>query len=125
MLSGNNTVYYEKVEAYSVNTRSSRLISGGFGDEVTVTQGTTFLWVYDPNGPSGFSGQGWFTDVENTPLHGVDEEELKAGFANETITNLDSYFQEWQSVVAAGQSNGFDYVRDFVFKVGEDCVSFV
>lgn len=123
MLSGNNTVYYEKVEAYSVNTRSSRLISGGFGDEVEVTQGFTFQWVYDPNGPSGFSGNGWFTKEPNTPLYGVDEKELEEDFANGTRTNLDSYFQKWQSVVA-GQPDGSDYVGDFVFKVGQNCVSF-
>ena len=124
MTTGYNTVYYESVAAYSVNARSSRIISGGFGDEVTVTEGTTFQWVYDPNGDSGFTGKGWFTDEPNTPLHGVVEQELEDGFANGTIKDLNSYFQNWQSVVE-GQPDGSDYVRDFVFMVGENCVSFV
>ena len=124
MLSGNNTVYYEKVEAYSVNTRSSRLISGGFGDEVTVTQGTTFLWVYDPNGTSGFSGKGWHTESLNTPLHGVNEDILMEDFKNGDRKDLNEYFQKWQEIVEK-QPEGSDIVREFVFLVGIDCVSFV
>lgn len=123
MLSGNNTVYYEKVEAYSVNTRSSRLISGGFGDKVTVTQGTTFQWVYDPNGTSGFSGNGWCTDVPNTPLYGVNENILMQEFASGR-EDLNDYFEKWQ-VIVENQPEGSDYVKNFVFEVGQNCVSFV
>lgn len=124
MTTGYNTVYYESVAAYSVNARSSRIISGGFGDEVIVTEGTTFQWVYDPNGNSGFSGNGWFTDVPDTPLYGADEEKLEAGFEDGTITDLNQYFQTWQTTIA-NQPEGSDIVGDFVFKVGRGCVSFV
>lgn len=124
MLSGNNTVYYEKVEAYSVNTRSSRLISGGFGDEVTVTQGTTFQWVYDPNGTSGFTGKGWCTEVPNTPLYEVNEVILMQEFESGNRKNLDEYFVNWQEIVK-NQPEGSDYVKAFVFEVGINCVSFV
>ena len=122
---GENIVYYTPVEAYPVMTMDVGIISGGTGDNNVVVQSTRFFWVYDPDNQevSGFTGKGWFTDTPNTPLYQVNEKQLLSEFQNGTRTNLIDYFIEWQEIVSS-QTPETDYVRDFVFCVGADCVSF-
>lgn len=124
MISGENTVIYTPIEAYSLNAADSRVTSGGFGDDVTVTQGVVFLWVYDPDLPNGggFTGNGWFCGLANMPLANVTQEELIRQFEEEGRTNLNDYFQAWQEVVS-NQGQETDYVKDFTEMVGYNCWS--
>ena len=122
-MNGSNTIEYQPVEAYGVMPMNNDIISGGFGDNVTVTQGVTFIWYYDPNDQTnggGFTGKGWFCGEDNTPLANKNLEELLTSFRNGSKTNLDDEFEAWQSVVNS-QGPDTDYVKDFMEMVGFNC----
>lgn len=124
---GSEYITYTPVEAYGVSTFANGIISGGYGNESTITQNTRFFWVYNPDSPatSGFTGTGkWFCGVEYTPLSSITEEELINQFQNEGRTNLNDFFQKWQTVVDAQQPGITDYVGDFMEMIGNfDCFS--
>lgn len=123
-LEGLEYVEYIPVEAYGVSTFDARIISGGNGEGNIVTQGCRFFWYYDPNDLNemrgGFTGNGWFTEMEHTPLFNVNLEMLFEGFENQTIVNLNSYFEAWQ-VEVNNQGKDTDYVKDFQLAVGGNC----
>ena len=133
MIFGSNDVY-EPVAAYDVGqyTRNG-IISGGSGGNVTTTQGVTFTWVYDPGEPeatpSGFTGQGWFAEIDGSPIWysikycSMTLEGILAEFAAETRTTLDDVFINWQSYVNEQASNGNDVVQQFQQKLGWTCWS--
>lgn len=119
MIYGDNYVeVYSPVEAYSVNSRSARIISGGSGDDAVISQGTRFLWRYDPDNPdnSGFTGYGWFADEPNTPLATFgNDDAVNQAFANEEISNLNTYFAAWQELINSTPDN--TYVQSFLIKI--------
>lgn len=124
MMNGSNYVEYTPVQAYGIMPMANGIISGGTGDEVTVTDGVTFYWVYDPDnaGVSGFSGSGnWFCEVPNTPLANTTYDALMQKFAS-GIDNLNSEFAAWQEVIQ-NQTGDTDYLHDFMKMVGFDCFS--
>lgn len=125
-ISGSNYIEYETVAANAISTFALGQISGGGEGSGTVVGGASFNWTYDPDLTSGngFTGNGWFCGVPNTPLAGITEESLIDQFNNQGRTNLDDYFKNWQSVVD-NQPEGSDYVHDFMEKVGWDCFSMV
>lgn len=118
MIYGDNYVEaYSPVEAYSVDARNTRVISGGTGDEVVITQGTRFLWRYDSTNQvsSGFTGYGWFAGVSNTPLAGfADDKDVNQAFENGAI-DMTSYFRAWQQLVNSVTGN--TYVQDFIGRI--------
>lgn len=120
-LEGSEFVTYTPVEAYGVSTYDVGIISGGGGDEATVIQSTRFFWVYDPEHPdkSGFTGQGWFADVPNTPLNysNITEDELLRQFQEGDRINLNDVFQAWQILVSSQIPGKTDYVGDFIDKI--------
>ena len=132
MIYGDNVVYYTPVEAYPVMLMDgeSGIISGGFGDGATVTQGVRFSWIYNPDypdtTPSGFTGNGWFADYPSTPIwYSITSCQMTLqgildGFADGTRTNLNDVFINWQNYVDAQGSQGNDVVKDFQGKVW-DC----
>lgn len=71
MITGSNDVY-TPVDAYGVTTFTDGIISGGNTGNESISGSTRFLWVYDPNSPcdppSGFTSQGWFSGVSDTPI---------------------------------------------------------
>lgn len=130
MIYGDNRVEeYSTVQAFSVEPANARVISGGSGEDITVTEGTTFFWVYDPTGatPSGFTGTGWYNDTPNSPIcvSGISIKEIEDGFANETRTNLNDVFSAWQSFVNqhAGEGIVSDFVTTLVNNGGGNCWS--
>lgn len=117
MIYGDNYVeVYTPVEAYSVNSRSARVVSGPIDDDITVSSGMVFHWVYDENGTSGFTGGGWFagtTDPSWTPVKhaGYTNDEINSQFANNTRSNLNDIFQNWQSLVAQDAGLPGDFAK--------------
>lgn len=113
MITGSNRIEeYSSVQAYAVAPQNSGIISGGTGD-VTVNEGMTFLWVYDPNGTSGFTGVGWFADVPNSPLDYASKtaEQINQEFASGTRRNLDDIFTNWQTLVNSGSGIASDFAK--------------
>lgn len=136
MISGSEEIRYSAVEAYGVSPLTEPgVISGGMGGDATVNNGVRFLWVYDPNepngDPSGFSGQGWFADIEGSPIwyNGQFEyltlEIILSQFENRSRQNLNDVFQNWQKYIDVQAGFGYDVVNSFVFKVGQNCASFI
>ncbi len=131
---GDNDVYANSpVAAYSVGTRDGGIISGGTGGNVTTTQGVNFKWVYDPSNssgtPSGFTGQGWFENTLDSPIHysiqccGMTLKGILDGFADGTRGNLNDVFNNWQYYVNVQGDLGHDVVQDFQLEVGPGCWS--
>ena len=129
---GDNDVYANSpVAAYSVGTRNGGIISGGTGDEATVTQGVNFKWVYDPNDSagSGFTGNGWFADTLGSPIwcsiqyYGMTLQGILDEFAVGTRTNLNDVFKNWQNYVDLEGSQDNDVLQQFQRLVGYDCWS--
>lgn len=116
---------YSPVQAYSVDPRNSGIISGGQGDSSIVVQGTRFLWVYNPSGVSGFTGNGWFSNVTGSPLAvaGMTEEQLMQEFSTGARTSLNDIFKTWQNYVNEQAELGNDVVKKFQQLVGYDCWS--
>lgn len=120
-ISGENIVVkpYTPVDAYAVMPMAGGIISGGTGDEnVIVGSSTRFYWVYnpDPMAPNGFTGAGWFCDIQNTPLYGIPEAELRRQFATGERTDLNKEFETWQ-ILVNNQPDGADYVGDFIYLI--------
>ncbi len=115
---------YSPVEAYSLDPANSGIISGGQGDSSIVVRGTRFLWVYNPSGESGFTGNGWFANVEGTPLKvaGMTEEMLEQEFSTGR-TNLNDIFSTWQTYVNQEADLENDVVKTFQQMVGYNCWS--
>ena len=113
MIYGDNYVEaYSPVEAYSVKTRNSTMISGGTGGEEVVVQGTTFLWVWDPNDTvnyGGFTGGSWLCGVSGTPLEKWTLDQLTGHFQAGN-TNLNTAFTEWQNYVNQQLEQGNQFV---------------
>ena len=116
MLTGSNRVEYQAVQAFSADPRNGGIISGGTGDQVVVTEGTSFSWVYDPNNSSksGFTGVGWFESTADSPINasGISLEVILDEFQNGTRTNLNDVFAAWQSYIE--QRPDEDIVTQFV-----------
>lgn len=134
MIYGSNEVY-TPVEAYSVMPMDTGVISGGFGDDATVTGGARFYWVYYPNNPngspSGFTGNGWFTNIEYSPIvvycaeNNKDLDTFFIEFQNDR-TNLDDVFRVWNNWASAQFSiNGTNYVNKFFWLAGEECAAII
>ena len=131
MLYGDNVVYYTPVEAYPVMTMDVGIISGGTGGDAAVTEGVRFFWVYNPvsthSAPSGFTGQGWFADVNGSPIwystenNNMTLDDILDGFAEGKRTDLYDVFSDWQDYVDAQGSQGNDVVKQFQKTVGYAC----
>lgn len=107
MIYGENYVeVYSPVEAYSVDARNSGIISGGSGGSTIITQGTRFLWVYDPNQNDlgGFTGGSWLIGVGGTPLEDWTLEQVGEYFEAGN-TNLDEVFRAWNRYVVENAEN--------------------
>lgn len=131
MIFGSNDVY-EPVAAYDVGqyTRNG-IISGGNGGNVTTTRGVTFTWVYDPNNStgSGFTGQGWFADIDSSPIGysikycSMTLQNILDEFENGKRTDLNDVFLNWQGYVDEQEKMGIDVVYQFQQKLGWTCWS--
>lgn len=131
-ISGENIVMkpYTPVDAYAVMPMAGGIISGGTGGDATLTDGVRFNWVYDPNNPdkSGFTGQGWFAEIEGSPIyyniqeHNMTLEGILSEFAGDRV-DLNDVFQNWQIYVDAEKSKGRDVVFEFQQKLGWTCWS--
>ena len=98
MYQGDYTVYYTPVQAYSLNSERSGIISGGNGEGAITTEGARFSWVYDPDNPdsSGFTGRGWFEDAGPITQAGYNVQTILEQFANGQRTDLNDVFAAWQ-----------------------------
>lgn len=133
MIYGTETVTYTPVEGNGVSLFAEGIMSGGTGGDATVTQGVRFLWVYDPDhptgSPSGFTGQGWFAEVEGSPIwhstqnYGITLDVILKEFKGGTRINLNDVFTRWQNYVDAAGSQGNDVLKQFQERVGYDCWS--
>lgn len=132
MITGSNDVY-TPVDAYGVTTFADGISSGGTGGDATLTQGVRFMWVYDPDNPSGapsgFTGQGWFEGTNGSPiwystnLYNITLADILKGFADGDRTDLNDVFKNWQNYVDAAASQGNDIVQNFQQLVGYSCWS--
>lgn len=133
MKHGSEVIYYTPVDAYGVTTFSDGIISGGMGDDVTITQQIRFFWRYDPSSPdkspSGFTGMGWFENVAETPivLSGIPLSRILSEFENESRNNLNDVFQIWQSYVNQNSTVEHDIVKNFLqlLLTSPSCYGFV
>lgn len=116
-ISGENIVVkpYTPVDAYAVTPMADGIISGGNGGGNVIVGRTRFYWVYnpDPMAPNGFTGAGWFCDIQNTPLYGIPEAELRRQFATGERTDLNKEFETWQ-ILVNNQPDGADYVGNLI-----------
>lgn len=116
-ISGENIVVkpYTPVDAYAVMPMADGITSGGNGDGNVIVGRTRFYWVYnpDPMAPNGFTGAGWFCDIQNTPLYGIPEAELRRQFATGERTDLNKEFEAWQ-ILVNNQPDGADYVGNLI-----------
>lgn len=81
---------YVEIKATVANGNSRAIPSGD-----TETLGYYFSW----DRTSGFSGSGWHTEVEDSPLHGygyTDESFQDIMNGTNAPSNLDSYFKAWE-----------------------------
>lgn len=114
MMEGSN-IAYTAVEAYSLDPRNSRIISGGNQGSEVITGDIRFLWSFDPEtGEGGFTGVSWFSGEANSPLAvaGISEEVIERGLTDGTRTNLNDVFTSWQSFINGHPDT--DYVNMFV-----------
>lgn len=128
MIYGNNRVEeYSPVQAFSVDSSNSGIISGGGGDSSVVNEGTTFSWIYDPDNPelSGFTGVGWFETESGSPIKesGISLDSILEGFANGTRTVLDDVFTAWQNYINTSEQTGIvsNFVNTLVLAGGSGC----
>lgn len=116
-ISGENIVVkpYTPVDAYAVMPMADGITSGGNGGGNVIVGRTRFYWVYnpDPMAPNGFTGAGWFCDIQNTPLYGIPEAELRRQFATGERTDLNKEFETWQ-ILVNNQPDGADYVGNLI-----------
>ncbi len=128
MITRSNEVY-TPLEVDGVDNNESGIISGGFGDDTTVTRGVRFLWVYDPtnslDSPSGFTGHGWFENNTNTPIgyyiqkNGVTLNDIISRF-NNGKDNLNDVFLNWQNHVnTIYEQSKIDLVQQFQYLVDD------
>ena len=134
-ISGENIVMkpYTPVDAYAVMPMAGGIISGGTEGDATLTGSVRFSWVYDPNtpdkSPSGFTGQGWFAEIEGSPIWysikfgGMTLEGILGEFSAGHRVNLNDVFQKWQNYVDAGEFQGRDVVFEFQQRLGWKCWS--
>lgn len=122
MIQGSEVIYYTPVEAYGVTTFADGIISGGGGNDTTISQSVRFFWVYDPSrpntSPSGFTGMGWFENTQDTPIwlsekNGILLEDILDQFSQGIKTNLNQEFQSWNSYVIENSSLSNDIVGRF------------
>lgn len=124
MIYGENYVeIYSPVQAFSVDARDSGIVSGGGGGSTVVTEGNTFLWVWNPEveNRGGFTGQSWLVQTEGTPINvmGWDLADLEQHF--QTSDNLDNVFATWQNFVNNDPDG--NWVNKFIIAISNaDCV---
>lgn len=87
MSSGSNqAITYEEVAAYQADQGIAMYATGSGG---YTTGGIYVLWTTD----GGFTGEGWKTNISNSPTEGMTEEEIQQEITNNG--NLNNIFGKW------------------------------